>query len=331
MASSSNRSAGAMTYAEEHSLREKTRSVRGETRETLTGMEKKIEETLAMAGGTAETLLEQREQMRAIQKDLDQTKAQADYAEKQLDRLSFWHFTGKRGNRRRAREELKRRGPAGGGASGNYRTRNDLEATRKARAVKAQQKKEREARRSGIFRGLFARAMEETPPSPRNLALNRSLSSSSASSGGGGGGGGGGVATSRKASLKDRLSRSVSDDALLHHRLGGLGASETVILDDDEEEPHYALPPFSTSAPSVMDPTIRAVRQEKREHDQAVGSSLDQINRGVDALMAVGTAMNVELRGHAEALEGIQASANEVTEQTQVNNTRAARFLRRRF
>ena len=56
-----------------------------------------------------------------------------------------------------------------------------------------------------------------------------------------------------------------------------------------------------------------------------------QIARGVDTLGPIAAAMKVELNKHAEAIDEIEATASTVTEQAEVNNTRASRFLRRRF
>lgn len=322
------------TNQDPQALRKKTRWLRGETRETLTGIEQQIQETLAMAGGTAQILVEQREQMDDVQKNLDQTKLQAHYAEKQLDRLSWWHFTGKRGNQQRARKELKRRGPARDRGSGKYRTKHDLEATRKARAARTQQKKERAAHQSRTFGGglgLFARAAVEKPTSQRSAVLKQSPSSSTVGSDGGSCGGGRGSWKSRKTSLKERIARGVIDDTLLNQGLGALGESETVVLEDEEEQEQPYPPSSFMSGLSVLDPGIVEIRHERHEHDQAVESSLDEINSGVETLMAVGRAMNVELRRHSELLEGIQESATEVTAQTELNNTRAARFLRCRY
>mmetsp|Transcript_72179 Transcript_72179/g.205115 ORF Transcript_72179/g.205115 Transcript_72179/m.205115 type:complete len:228 (+) Transcript_72179:416-1099(+) len=75
-------------------------------------------------------MAQQGEQMNDIEASLDQTHLQTKYAGKQLDRLSWWHFTGKWGNRRRAREEIARRGPA---SCSRPTAKNTLEAKRKER------------------------------------------------------------------------------------------------------------------------------------------------------------------------------------------------------
>ena len=69
---------------------------------------------------------------------------------------------------------------------------------------------------------------------------------------------------------------------------------------------------------------------EKCEHEQAVSTQLGHINAGVDQLEAVASAMSVELRRQSERLGDIQTTATAVTEQAELNNTRAARFLRKR-
>lgn len=238
-------------------------------------------------------------------------------------------MTGKRSNQRRAREELKRRGPVGDERSWKNRVKHDLDASRKARAAKKQQKETCEIRRSRFFgKGLFARSVVETSPSPRSDASNGSISFSSPSTSSGDSGGDS-SRMSFQTPLKEPVTCNTCDDHQFHQGLHRLGQSETVLL-EDEEEPLYPSPPFTCSF-SVMDPKIREIHKERREHDQAVGKSLDKINRSVETLMAIGVAMNVELSKHSEALENIKVSATKVTEQTQLNNTRAARFLRRRF